>query len=288
VPTWTAEIVVDEPLARTLVEPFGFGGSPLRLLSRGWDRTVWLVDERWIFGFPRRAVVIPGLERELEWLPPLAPQLPCAIPVPEFVGEPSDDFPWPFFGSAYIPGEEAATAELDDAQRTAIGVELAQFLRRLHALDGGSLPFDGNNRADMAYRVPYTRDLFLELGMEPPAVLAEAERLPPPAEAATIAHGDLHDRQVLVHEGRLSGVIDWVDICRGDPAIDLLMLWTFVPPSGRDAFLAAYGDVDEPALLRSRVLALMMGTVLARYAQHESEPQLERAAVGAIERALSD
>lgn len=285
-PTWTAEIAVDEPLARRLVERFGFADRSLRLLSRGWDRTVWLVDERWAFGFPRRAVVIPGLERELQWLPRLAPQLPCAIPVPELVGEPSDDFPWPFFGSAYIPGEEAMTAELDDAQRTAIGVELATFLRALHALDGASLPFDGNNRADMAYRVPYTRDLFRELGLDPPGLLDEAELLPPPPEPATVAHGDLHDRQVLVHEGRLSGVLDWVDLCRGDPSIDLLMLWTFVPPSGRDAFLRAYGDSDEAALLRSRVLALMMGAVLARYARDESEPELERAAFAALERAL--
>ena len=286
-PTWTAEIAVDEALARTLVDRFGFAGRPLRLLARGWDRTAWLVDERWVFGFPRRAVVIPGLERELDWLPQLAPQLPVAIPVPEFVGRPSGDFPWPFFGSAFIPGEEAMTAELDDARRTAIGAELASFLRTLHALDAGSLPPDGNNRADMSHRAPYTRELFVELGLDPPALLADAERLPPPPEPATIAHGDLHDRQVLVHEGRLSGVIDWVDICRGDPSIDLLMLWTFVPPSGRSAFLQAYGQVDDAALLRSRVLALMMGAVLARYARDESEPQLERAALAAIERALS-
>jgi len=285
VPTWTAEIAVDEPLARSLVEPFGF--TRVRLLSRGWDRTAWLADEQWVFGFPRRAVVIPGLERELEWLPRLAPRLPCAIPLPQFVGGPSDEFPWPFFGGPFIPGEEAVTAELDDAQRTAIGVELARFLRMLHQLDAGSLPLDGNNRADMSCRVPYTRDRLAQLGLEAP-VLAQAERLPPPPEPTTIAHGDLHDRQVLVHEGRLSGVIDWVDICRGDPSIDLLMLWSFVPPSGRDAFLAAYGDVDEPMLLRGRVLALMMGAVLALYARDEAMPQLEHAALAMIERALAD
>jgi aminoglycoside phosphotransferase (APT) family kinase protein len=289
VPTWTAELAVDEPLARTLVDRFpALAGRPLRLLSRGWDRTAWLVDERWVFGFPRRAVVVPGLERELAWLPRLAPALPCAVPVPEFVGEPSDEFPWPFFGSAYIPGEEAVAVELDDAERTAVGVELAQFLRVLHSLDGSSLPFDGNNRADMTYRVPYTRDLFGQLGREAPKVLDAAERLPPAPEPATIAHGDLHDRQVLVHDGRLSGVIDWVDICRGDPSIDLIMLWSFVPPSGRAAFLDAYGALDEAALLRSRVIALMIGAVLALYARDEQQAQLERPALAMIERALAD
>jgi aminoglycoside phosphotransferase (APT) family kinase protein len=287
-PTWTAEIAVDEPLARVLVDRFpAVAGQPLRLLSRGWDRTAWLAGERWVFGFPRRAVVVPGLERELEWLPRLAAELPSAVPVPEHVGEPTSEFPWPFFGSAFIPGEEAAGAELDEAQRTAVGVELARFLRVLHGLDATGLPPDGNNRADMGYRVPYTRDLFAQLGRPAPAVLDAAERLPPPPEPATVAHGDLHDRQVLVHAGRLSGVIDWVDICRGDPSIDLIMLWSFVSPSGRAAFLDAYGPVGGDALLRARVLALMMGAVLALYARDEQETHLEAQAAAMIERALA-
>ncbi len=288
-PTWTAEIAVDEPLARTLAGRFPeLAGKPLRLLSRGWDRTAWLVDETWVLGFPRRAVVVPGIERELEWLPRLASKLPAPIPLPELIGAPSDAFPWPFFGSRFIPGEEALTAGLDDAQRTRVGVELARFLRALHRLDGTGLPADGNNRADMAYRAPYTRDLFTQLGRVAPALLDDAERLPPAPEPATIAHGDLHDRQVLVHKGRLSGVIDWVDVCRGDPSIDLIMLWTFVPPSGRAAFLAEYGDVDDATLLRARVLALMMGAVLALYARDERQPQLEQDAFAMIERALAD
>ena len=280
-PTWTAEIAVDEALARTLVEPFGC--TSVRLLARGWDRTAWLADERWVFGFPRRAVVVPGVERELEWLPRLAPQLPCPIPVPEFVGEPGVAFPWPFFGSAYIPGEEAV-AVADDAERTSVGVDLARFLRVLHAMDASGLPPDGNNRADMSYRVPYTRDLFAQLGRDAPGALEEAESLPPAPEPATIAHGDLHDRQVLVHEGRLSGVIDWVDLCRGDPSIDLIMLWSFVPPSGRAAFLDAYGTADRAMLLRARALALMMGALFALYAR-DQDPGLEPAALAMIERA---
>jgi aminoglycoside phosphotransferase (APT) family kinase protein len=283
VPTWRAEIAVGEPLARSLVAPFGF--TRVRLLAQGWDRTAWLADEQWVFGFPRRAVVVPGLERELEWLPRLAPQLPTSIPTPQFIGEPSDEYPWPFFGGAYIPGEEAVAAVLDDEQRTAVGVELARFLRVLHSMDARGLPPDGNNRADMAYRVPYTRDLFAQLGLDAPSALDDAESLPPPAEPTTIAHGDLHDRQVLVHEGTLSGVIDWIDLCRGDPSIDLIMLWSFVPPSGRAAFLDEYRMADEAMLLRARVLALMMGAVLALYARDENQPQLEPAAFAMIERA---
>lgn len=64
----------------------------MRLLSEGWDNTVWLVDGRWVFRFPRREGVIPGIEREMVLLPRLAP-LP--IPVPVF-GRPAEGYRWPF------------------------------------------------------------------------------------------------------------------------------------------------------------------------------------------------
>jgi aminoglycoside phosphotransferase (APT) family kinase protein len=298
VPTWDAEVVVGEALAAQLVARFPeTAGRPLRLLSTGWDRTAWLVDERWVFGFPRRAVVVPGLERELEWLPQLAPHLPAPIPVPRFVGAPSDAFPWPFFGGDFLPGVEAVHAPLDNDGRTAVGVELATFLRVLHSpelaaeLGADALPPDGNDRANMQVRVPYTRERLQEIDALSPAaarVLDEAARLPPAGTPATIAHGDLHARQLLVHDGRLSGVIDWIDLCRGDPSIDLLLLWSLVPPSGRGDFLRAYGSVDDACLLRARVIALMIGAVLAQYAHDQGDVTLEREARASIERALED
>jgi NAD(P)H-hydrate repair Nnr-like enzyme with NAD(P)H-hydrate epimerase domain len=60
-----------------------------------------------------------------------------------------------------------------------------------------------------------------------------------------------------------------------------------VPPSGRAAFLDAYGPVGGDALLRARVLALMMGAVLALYARDEQETHLEAQAAAMIERALA-
>ena len=59
----------------------------------------WAVGDDWVFRFPRREVVLPGFRLEIEFLPRLAPLLPFAIPVPERIGEPSEAFPWPFFGA---------------------------------------------------------------------------------------------------------------------------------------------------------------------------------------------
>ena len=81
---WRPEVVVDAGCARRLIGtqfPEVELGS-LRLLGEGWDNTVWLVDERWVFRFPRREVVIPGFERELAVLPRLAERLPLSVPAP--------------------------------------------------------------------------------------------------------------------------------------------------------------------------------------------------------------
>jgi aminoglycoside phosphotransferase (APT) family kinase protein len=130
----------------------------------------------------------------------------------------------------------------------------------------------------------------LGLRRAPPQVaslLAQAERLPPP-EAPVLVHGDLHFRHVLVDGRAASGVIDWGDVCRSDPAIDLPLLWSFVPPAGRGAFLDVYGPVNDTQLLRARVLAIQLSAVLARYGHLEGLEGVEREGLAGLDRALVD
>src|SRR5256714_1507690 len=292
-PVWEPEIVVDEALVRRLLRQFPeLQEDPIRLFATGWDYTVWAVGERYAFRFPRRAVGVPGTEREIALLRELAPLLPIAVPAPLFVGRPTDDYPWPFFGSALLPGREAAG--LDDASRLEVALQLAGFLRTLHSLDlDVELPVDVNARADMTRRVPMTLELLDELERlllweEPPyvrAFLEEARGLPP-GELSSIVHGDLHFRQVLVDGARVTGVIDWVDLCRSDPAIDLSMAWSFLPPASRARFLEAYGPVTEEQLVRARVLAFSLSAALAWNAHAEGLVEVEREALAGLDRTL--
>jgi aminoglycoside phosphotransferase (APT) family kinase protein len=293
-PVWTPEIDVDEQLVRGLLAQFGLDAARLRKLAAGWDNSVWVVDERYAFRFPHRAVAIPLLERELAVLPKLAPLLPLPIPRPALVGEPTPVYPWPFLGAELIPGVEAGVAELDDDARLRVALELAGFLRALHAVElKERLPLDQNGRTDMPKRVGLAREEVHELEQlglwRPPAglssFLAEAERLPPP-EGPTVVHGDLHFRHLLVQDGAASGVIDWGDICRADPAIDLPLYWSFVPHEGRGAFLDAYGPVSETQLLRAKVLAIQLCAVLAHYGHSEDQPEILRAGLDGLERTL--
>jgi aminoglycoside phosphotransferase (APT) family kinase protein len=236
---------------------------------------------------------VAGFERELAALPELAPRLPLPIPHPVFNGRPSDEFPFPFFGAAQVPGREPLG--LDEAIRAGLARPLGHFLRTLHDSSVDGLPVDPMGRADMAVRVPRTVEQLapvVEAGLWqiPDSVhrLLDAAHALAPTAATAVLHGDLHFRHLLVDgRGTLSGVIDWGDICRGDPSIDLSLLWSLLPAAARTDFLAAYGPIPEARLLRARVLAINLCSVLLLYGHHEGMADIEREALAGLERAAA-
>jgi aminoglycoside phosphotransferase (APT) family kinase protein len=295
---WSAEERVSEERARRLIRSQfpELAVDEVALVSEGWDYVVYRVDGEWAFRFPRRSAVIPGTGLEIAVLPRVAPLLPVEVPVPVHVGRPGDGYPWPFYGAAYLPGAEPDASLLDEA-RVAFARPLARVLRALHASEtleavGEALPEDPLGRADMAVRVPRVRETvaaIADLWEPPPALdelLAEALELPL-AEATVVCHGDLHFRQLLVEGAELTGLVDWVDLCRADPGVDLSLVYGFLSPAARRDFFAEYGDVAPASHLRARVLALNLMAILARYGHVESVPGVKAEALAGLDRVLS-
>ena len=301
-PEWSAEVTVDPELARRLIrEQFDdLRPRSLQLLGTGWDNTVYLIDHTWVFRFPRRAIAVPGIEREMAVLPRLT-DLPLAIPVPRFIGRGSSRYPWPFVGARYIRGSELPEVTLEDTEREAVGAALGRFLRSLHDPArvqslAALLPADPMGRSDMRHRVERTRERLAEIvrmGLwaipsSVAAVLGAAADLPP-VPSTVVAHGDLHVRHLLINvDASPTGVIDWGDVCRADPSIDLSLYWSLLSPAGREALRDAYGPVNEEQLLRARVLSLFLNAVIAIYAHAEGRPSLEREAIMGLHRTTID
>src|SRR5437870_2010498 len=129
---WAAEIAVDRTLAAALIEEQCPALRPVTVepLGAGWDNTVFRVNERFVFRFPRRELAVELLETELRCLPLLAPRLlPIAIPVQIYAGRPSSRYPWPFAGYGYIPGIRASNARIDMACRARLAAALGRFLK---------------------------------------------------------------------------------------------------------------------------------------------------------------
>jgi aminoglycoside phosphotransferase (APT) family kinase protein len=75
--------------------------------------------------------------------------------------------------------------------------------------------------------------------------------------ASTWLHADLHPANVIVRDETLAGVIDFGDMCAGDPATDLSAAWILLPDGAASQFFDAYADADEATIARARGWAVL-------------------------------
>ena len=285
---WVAEKELTEALARRLInEQFPeLSASNIEPIGAGWDNTAYRVDDTWLFRFPRRQVAVPAIETECAVLPRIASPLPLTVPNPQFVGQPSDLFPWPFAGYRWIAGQTACVANLSDEERSAAAPPLASFLRTLHALPvPAGAPADTLRRFDLELRNRYIEER-LESAKKAGLVRADQpllrilEDVPAdwsPSET-TLVHGDLYVRHIVVNVQReVSAIIDWGDVHAGEPAGDLSIAWSFLG-AARDRFREAYGDIDDESWHMARYRALLYGVTLAVFGDRTSDEALVREA----------
>ena len=266
------------------------------LFSEGWDNRAFLVNDRFVFRFPRREVAVELLRAETRLLPSLVDRLPIAISAATFVGQPDEDDDWPFAGYERIPGTTACRADLDEDTRRRMAALIGRFLRALHAVPeadavGAGAPHDTWRRLDLPYRREQVEerlaqcrenglldrtDEWSRLADDIPADWTPAR--------TTLVHGDLYARHLLVDEtGDPCGVIDWGDVHVGDRAIDLSVARGFLPPSAAEAFLDAYGPVDPDTWRVARFKALFSAIMILLYGADIDDRELVREARTSLE-----
>lgn len=289
-PPWHPERVVDAALAARLVASSAPELAPARVeaIGTGWDNTVFLVNDAFVFRFPRRAIAVELLENELRVLPRLAPALPIPIPVPVFEGAPALGYPWPFAGYRYLPGRPATRRPLTDFERRAAAPVLGRFLRALHGVDPAEAPAppDAHGRLDVAAQAPLVRERFAHLralGLVPDGdrwadrFESAAAEAPAPAGKVRVVHGDLYAAHLLVDDaGAVTGIIDWGDVHTGHPAVDLSLVFAFLPEAARDAFLAAYGPIDDETRRLAWLRAVRHTVMVLAYGDDAGRPDLVR------------
>jgi aminoglycoside phosphotransferase (APT) family kinase protein len=142
---------------RLIADALGRTPRTILEIDDGYDFEVAIVDDEWVFRFPRRSGVEEALELEIATLPAIAPALRVDVPSFDFVS--CDPL---FVGYRLIRGEPLVD---EDAE----GVRA--FLGALHALDLSALPVEHPDWVE-SYR----------------AQCAEFERLVLPLSKKTSAH----------------------------------------------------------------------------------------------------
>lgn len=258
--TGNTEIEMTAELVRELLRDQhpDLADRPVRLGARGWDNQLWRLGDDLAVRLPWATQSADALLlEEHAWLPVLAPCLPLRIPVPQRLGEPSERFPRPWIVTTWVPGEPADRAPATRAADAADA--LAGFLTALHVPAPDAAPVGRFGRGGPLSGL--SEDLISTLvsaagqGLipEPEAVLAvwgDAVAAPEWAGPPLWIHGDLHPANVLTADGTICGVIDFGDLCSGDPACDLAAAWVLLPDDAVDRFHDSYGRSTDSATLR--------------------------------------
>lgn len=276
---WQADHVVSIALAEKLIQ-MQFSNLEVKKIAyfgAGWDNTAFLVNDQYIFRFPRRKVAVALLEREVKLLPFLAEKLPLKIPKPVFVGEASAFYPCLFSGYKILEGISASELTLDSAARAQNTEALANFLRVLHSIELPSNLLSEaiiENRANPHKLVPKTLEALVMLE-EHQYVFGKKleiylENFPVSLQDNTrhLIHGDFYPKHILLNiENKVCGVIDWGDAEINHPALDLAIAFQFLPERQHEKFRQIYHlPISEASWELARLRALYSTMTLIHYA----------------------
>lgn len=251
---------------RLIANALGRDPRTILEIDDGYDFEVAIVDDDWVFRFPRRSQVEEALEAEITLLPAIAHALPVDVPSFEHVSRNPL-----FVGYRIIRGEPLVDEDADG---------VLSFLEALHALDPSGLPLEPYDWVG-AYRrqcAEFERLVFpvLDKDLRAPAarLFADAETLVDFEPA--LVHADLGPEHLLVRDGRLAGVIDWGDARLGDPALDYA--WLLNGPF-------ANWDVDPDLRRRARFYHRLGPWYEAHYGLFTNQPaHVERGLMGIRDR----
>lgn len=262
-----AEVEIDEALVRRLLEEQhpDLADLHLELLAEGWDNVIFRLGDELTVRLPRRELSAFLALHEQRWLPKLAAGLPLPVPVPVRIGAPGGGYPWPWHVGPWLPGQPMEHAPPDDLDAAA--TLLGQFLAALHQPAPSDAPVNPYRGIPLRDRQERLHTGLVDLGdtVDAAAVRRRWDSLvgTPPWEGPPVwLHGDVHPLNLLVHMGALAAVIDFGDICAGDPASDLAVAWMLFPEPARSAFRSATG-VDDHTWARGEGWALALGVAMA-------------------------
>jgi aminoglycoside phosphotransferase (APT) family kinase protein len=250
------ELEVDVPLVRRLLEAQFPEWAELeldRVLPAGTDNAIFRLGDDMAVRLPRIRWAAGQPDKEFEWAPRLAPSLPLEVPVPLAKGVPGEEYPWEWTVCRWLHGDTALAHPVADAHQLAS--DLAGFVVALQRIDPTGAPparrgrplatVDDSTRASLAALAAELDGRALTVAWEKALAASAWDGAP------VWTHGDLDPRNLVVREGRLTGVLDVGGVGIGDPACDVAAAWKVLPAPAREGFRAAL-DVDDATWERAR------------------------------------
>ncbi|MFF0905522.1 UNVERIFIED_CONTAM: phosphotransferase [Kocuria sp. CPCC 205316] len=243
--------LLEEQLPQELRELLDRPPTPV---AQGWDNALFRLGPAHAVRLPVRRAAVPCLLHEARWTAvagaPLA-ALGVAVPWPVFRGRPGAGYPWPWAVVRWVEGEAVATLPL--AGRGRLAEDLALALTAVHRPAPEDAPHNPHRGVALDARLrtapPSWPAAAAVLGARRTGrlrgVVDDGLRAAPWSRPPVWLHGDPHPWNLVHRDGRLAGLIDFGDVCAGDPASDLAGAWLAFDADQRSRFRAVVGTAGR-------------------------------------------
>lgn len=274
-----AEVAINLELVRELIATQATSWAQKRIsyLATGWDNEIYRLGTQLLIRLPRRQMGEKLGILQRRWLPSLVETTGLEIGLALFVGKPTAEYPFTFSIHPMVPGSCATTIER--LQRDEYAQEFAALLTRLHRRADPSAPRSKFRGLPLQGIDANTRELIAALGEDrrDKAVMLWEDALEAEAYTEDLVwlHGDPHPQNTILTEGGLSNrrvaLVDFDDLCAGDPASDLGMFWMHFSTAGVARAMCHYGVSPGSALWRrARGWALRFAMLTAALPEEEA------------------
>ncbi|MCY3541828.1 MAG: aminoglycoside phosphotransferase family protein [Gammaproteobacteria bacterium] len=280
------ESEIDIPLSVTKVSRIIEENSDLRVntvrkLGEGLEFQSYLVNEAWVFRFPKHVseTVDPLAEKAF------SQKLKLSISVPQI--KYIWNHPWGYLetisGYEYLPGISLEHCRREEIDQDCLGRQLGTVLKELHTMTGVA---DTKESDPLATLRTWSEDLDEQLGRISRSTLSHSQRttiksyfdqykFDLPSSECVLIHGDLGADHILLDEqNRLTGIIDWSNHTRGCRYRDFAGMWRW----GGDAFCSRVlyhypiqPSLTEMAFVRVMGLVNCISRVLLVFEQHSDK-----------------
>ncbi len=262
---------IDETLVRGLIADQFPNWADLQVRAvpqPGWDNRTFLLGHDFVARLPSAAAYEEQVHREQRWLPYLRTHVPFEIPEPVALGQPGRGYPWSWSVYRWIAGDTAASAPPSDMGQFAEDLALMLIALQRVPAEGGPDPGEHNFHRGGPLRAYDEQARQAIAALRGQIDSAEALNVWTAGLAScwkqpTVwVHGDIALGNLLTRGGRLAAVIDFGQLCVGDPACDLAIAWTYLRAQHRQAFRNRL-KVDLATWRRGRAWALWKAAIVA-------------------------
>lgn len=243
------------------------------LRSSGTDNAMWRLRQEGgndlVVRLPRRPHAAANVELEMGLLNALSATHVSSVvrtPTVRHVGEPHEAFPHRWSVLDWLEGTDAWVGRHTEMDLNVLAADLAEAVLAIGDLTGlPGVEREPGRRGGPIEPLVRTIEWWLDDPKWNAADLvdvaavrrlaAEAVEVSSEPVSTGFTHGDLISGNLLVADGRLTGIIDWGGAGYGDRAQDLAPAWAVLDSRSRSVFRHAVG-ADEATWIRARTFEL--------------------------------